>query len=192
MSSAMLVPRSKTRCSLCRMIALSVFAACWSVKLGRLRPLTPRACASASATWCWPTSPLSLWAAAFLELQLAGPTQPIPRVPSGAVAQALAISTIQIREAHLVSRSGEHLSQEQHLNSGATQRGASWGPCQRVVGIWPWKTAHRPSGGPHQGGTMSKTWAGAPASPLRYPTAPTYPTHRPQSTSARPTHTHKD
>ncbi|XP_053362923.1 LOW QUALITY PROTEIN: serine/threonine-protein kinase TAO1 [Clarias gariepinus] len=53
------------------------------------------------------------------------PNQPIPRVLSGAVAQALAISTRQIREEHLASRSGEHLSQEQYLHSGAIHRGAS-------------------------------------------------------------------
>lgn len=184
------VHRLKTKCSLCRMTVLSVFAACWSVKLGRLRPLTRRACVSASATWCWPISPLSHWVAAFLEHQPAGPTQLLPRVPSGAVAQVLAISTMQIREEHLVSKSGEHLSQEQHLNSGVMRWGVSWGLCQRAVVVWPWKIAHRPSGEPHQGGTLSRTWAGAPASPLRYPTAPTYPTHRPQSTSARPPHTH--
>lgn len=44
--------RSKMRCRLCRTIARSVSAACWSVKLERLRPSTRRACASASATWC--------------------------------------------------------------------------------------------------------------------------------------------
>lgn len=129
--------RLRMRCSLCRMIALSVSGACWSVKLERLRPLTRRACASASATWCWPTSPPSRSATAFLERQPAGPTRLLPRVPSGAVARALAISTTQIRGEHLASRAGEHLSQEQHLRSGATQQGASWGLCQRVAGVWP-------------------------------------------------------
>lgn len=129
--------RLKMKCSLCRMIAPSVSGACWSVKLERLRPLTRRACALASATWCWLTSPPSHSTTAFLERHPTGLTRLFPRVPSGALARALAISTKQIREERLASRSGEHLSQEQHLRSGAMQRGASWGLCQRVVGVWP-------------------------------------------------------
>lgn len=156
--------RLRRRCCPCRMNARSESGACWNVKPEKLRLLTRRVCAWASATWCYPTSPQRPSAIAFQGLQEIGVTISNSTHPgalkghTGAVAaraqgQATkaAITTITpVREGHLCSKAGGREVGVHHR--GATHQQE---PCSPAA-VEVYRTAPKQWGGHPQGGAVSR------------------------------------
>lgn len=180
--------RLKKRCWPCRTSAQSGSAASWSARPEKSRPSTRRACAWASATWCWLTSLPKASATASPGPRAAGSpisTRIVLRGHSGAAAAGRTISPV--REERRLSRAGVRPCLEVDFHRGATPLRVPQGPCQKAA--WGCETALRPLGGPPRRGALSRAWVGAPASHLRYPTVHTCPTHRRQCVCANPEHT---
>lgn len=150
--------RLRRRCCPCRTNAWRESGACWNVKLEKSRLLTRRACAWASATWCYQTSPQRASATASPGPRQAGvtisssSTRPAAlRGRTGAAevrargrATTAAITTITpVREGRLCSRAGGREEGVRHR--GATRQQDPWCPAAAQV--------HR---------TAPRQWAGHP------------------------------
>ena len=167
------------------MNAWSESGACWNAKPEKLRLSTRRVCAWASATWCYQTSPQRPSAIAFRGLQEVGVTinSTHPGVLKGHTGAAaiwaqdratkVAITTFTpVQEGHLCSKAGGKACREVGLH----HRGATHQESPATAEVY--RTAPKQWGGHPQEGAMSRAWAGAPVSPLRYLTGHTSPTHR--------------
>lgn len=180
--------RLKRRCSPCRMNAWSESGACWNVKPEKLRLLTQRVCAWASATWCYQTSPQRASAIAFPGLQevgvinnsthlaaLKGHTGAVAVLAQGQATKAAVTTITPVREGHLCSKAGGRACREVGVHHhGATHQQEPWSPASVEV----YRTAPKQWGGHPQEGAVSRPWAGVPVSPLKYLTGHTSPTHR--------------